>query len=62
MLAGHWREMNHYVRAKGEVIERIMRRTEASVADEEGLLVTDGFTADTAHQRLRLLISAPLLP
>lgn len=35
MLAGHWREMNHYVRAKGEVIERIMRRTEASVADEE---------------------------
>ncbi len=35
MLAGHWREMNHYARAKGEVIERIMRRAEASVADEQ---------------------------
>lgn len=60
MLAGHWREMNHYARAKGEVIERIMRRVEASVDDDQALIVTDGFTANTAHARLRLLISAPL--
>ena len=30
-LAGHWRDMNHYARAKGTVIERILARADKHV-------------------------------
>ncbi len=30
-LAGHWRDMNHYARAKGTVIERMLARADKHV-------------------------------